>query len=398
MIRKLSALISVLLLLVFLTGCWSRRELNELGIAVGIGVDKADKGYRVTVQIVSPGEIVAGKSSGNRTPVTVYEATADTIFEAIRKITTKSSREVYLAHLRVLIIGEKLAREGMERALDHFSRDHEVRTDYFVIVAKGTTASDVLKVLTPIEKIPANNLYLSLDSSEKLWAPTATITLDELISDFVSEGKNPVLSAVTVVGGKAGQSQKNIENISPTGYLKYSGLAVFRGGKLIGYLNEKESKVYSYVTDRVQNTVGLASCPNGGKLALEVISSKTKVKGKIVNDQPQILIEIKTEENVGEVECEIDLTKRETIAKLEQLANQKVASIVMTTIKKVQNDYKSDIFGFGEAIHRADPAAWKQLKENWDEVFPKVDVSVNVHTEIRRIGTVANSFQNERKE
>lgn len=392
MTRKLSVLLSVLLFLSLLSGCWSRRELNELGIAVGIGVDKAKNGYRVTVQVVSPGEIVATKSGGNRTPVTVYEATAETIFEGIRKITTKSSREIYLAHLRVLVIGEQLAREGIQQALDHFSRDHEVRTDYFVIVAKESSASDVLKVLTPIEKIPANNLYLSLDTSQKLWAPTATITLDQLISDLVSEGNNPILSAVTVVGKQVGQHQQNIEQTAPPGYLKYTGLAVFKKDKLVGWLNEKESKGFSYITDRVKNTVGPMACPNGGKFAVEVIKSKTKIKGKMMNGDPQIHIDIKVEENIGEVQCQVDLTKREIIAELESLAEKRITAIVMNSVNKVKK-YKADIFGFGDAIHRADPAAWKSLKENWDERFVNVDVSVSVDTKIRRIGTVANSFQ-----
>lgn len=395
MTRKLSVLLIVLLFLPLITGCWSRRELNELGIAVGIGIDKVEKGYRVTAQVVSPGEIVAAKSSTTRTPVTVYEATAESIFEAIRKITTRSSREVYLAHLRVLVIGEKLAREGIEQALDHFSRDHEVRTDYFVIVARDSTATDVLKILTPIEKIPANNLYLSLDTSQKIWAPTATITLDQLISDIVSEGKSPILSAVKVVGKQVGQTQQNVEQIASPGYLKYTGLAVFKNDKLIGWLNEKESKGYSYITDNVKNTVGPIACPNGGKFVVEVIKSKTKLKGKINNGNPQIEISIKMEENIGEVDCQIDLTKRDTISELEKLAEQRVAAIVMKTVNKVKKDYKADIFGFGDAIHRADPAAWKLLKNDWDEQFAKVDVSVNVDTKIRRIGTVANSFHQE---
>ncbi|WP_028610605.1 Ger(x)C family spore germination protein [Paenibacillus harenae] len=395
MVRLLSVLVSVFLLLSLLSGCWSRRELDELGIAVGIGVDKAANGYRVTTQVVSPGEIAAARPSGNRTPVTVYETTGSTIFEAIRKITTKSSREIYLAHLRVLVIGEALAKEGIHKALDHFSRDHEVRTDYFVIVAKGATASDVLKVLTPIEKIPANYLYLALDSSQKLWAPTATITLDELITDITSEGKNPALSAVRVIGKQISQTQKNVESIEPPGFLKYSGLAVFRKDKLIGWLNEKESKGYSYITNNVESTVGAIACPGGGKIAVEVIKSKTKIKGKVRNGKPNIDIVVKMEENVGEVECEIDMTKRETISELEYAAKLRVEKIIKNTIKKVQSDLKVDIFGFGEAIHRADPAAWKTLKQNWDEQFAQLDFNVNASVKIRRIGTVANSFHKE---
>lgn len=396
--RKLMVFICCLLLLSLFTGCWNRRELNELGISVGIGIDKAGKGYRVSAQVVNPGEVAAAKSSGNRTPVTLYEATGDTVFEAIRKMTTISPRVIYLAHLRVLVIGESLAREGIEKPLDHFSRDHEVRTDFFVIIAKESTAKDVLRVLTPVEKIPANNMYLSLETSQKVWAPTATVTLDELMTDIISEGKSPVLTAVKVAGVGKGQSQRNLEKIEPPGRLKYSGLAVFKKDKLIGWLNEKESKGYSYIKNKVTNTVGTLSCPEGGNLAVEVMKSETEVKGKMNNGKPQIDIEIQLEENVGEVECQIDLTERKTIEELEKRAEQKVAAIMLKTIHKMQKGLKVDIFGFGEDIRRADPGAWKTLKQNWHERFRSLDINVKVDVKIRRIGTVTNSFYKKEKE
>ena len=186
--------------------------MNELGISVGIGIDKAGKGYRVSAQVVDPGEVASGKSSGNRTSVTLYEATGDTVTEAIRKMTTISPRVIYLAHLRVLVIGESLARAGIEKPLDLFSRDPEVRTDFFIVIAKGSSAKDVLKILTPLEKIPVNKLYMSLATSQKEWAPTTTITLDELMSDIISEGTNPVLTGVKVTGVEEGQSQLKSRN------------------------------------------------------------------------------------------------------------------------------------------------------------------------------------------
>ena len=68
------------------------------------------------------------------------------------------------------------------------------------------------------------------------------------------------------------------------------------------------------------------------------------------------------------------------------------------SIKKVQEDYQSDIFGFGEVIHRANPKAWKQLESNWDQEFSTLEVSVKVDAKIRRVGTIIESFQKETEE
>lgn len=398
MIRKTGLLLLFVVLLLFVTGCWNRRELNDLAIAVAYGIDKAGNQYRVSVQVVDPGEVAAKKGGGTRTPVTMYEATGDTIFEALRRMTTVSPRKIYLAHLRMLVIHEAVAKEGIGQVLDFMSRDHELRTDYFVVVAKGTSAANTLKISTHLESIPANQMFSSLKTSEKAWAPTAAITLDKLIADIVSEGKHPVVTGLRIKGEQGiGESKKNVEEIASPAQLQYSGLAVFKKDKLIGWLNEVESKGYNFINDNVKSTVGIVDCPEGGKASLEVIRSKTKVKGKLENGKPRIDANIRIEANVGEVQCYMDLTKIKTMDELEKIGGEKVQTFVEETIRKVQNEYKVDIFGFGEVFHRSEPKYWKKVKNEWDQIFVNLPVHVNVDVKIRRLGTVSNSFLEEMK-
>ena len=51
-----------------------------------------------------------------------------------------------------------------------------------LLVAKDITATEVLNVTTAIESIPANKMFNSLKMSEKNWAGTEGIILDELIT------------------------------------------------------------------------------------------------------------------------------------------------------------------------------------------------------------------------
>ena len=62
---------------------------------------------------------------------------------------------------------------------------------------------------------------------------------------------------------------------------------------------------------------------------------------------------------------------------------------------KAQRQYRSDIFGFGEVIHREDAKYWKKIQGEWDEVFPHVPVVVEVDLQIRRTGTKVNSYLTE---
>src|SRR4051794_14201842 len=136
--KHLRLLLAVALLFP-LTGCWDKRELNELAISVALGIDKVDGQYQVTAQVVQPGEVAAKKGgNGGSAPVTMYQEKGVTTFEAIRKMTTISPRKIYAAHLRIVVFSEELAREGIGEALDLLSRDYELRTDYYLLVAKGT--------------------------------------------------------------------------------------------------------------------------------------------------------------------------------------------------------------------------------------------------------------------
>lgn len=104
-------------------------------------------------------------------------------------------------------------------------------------------------------------------------------------------------------------------------------------------------------------------CPKGGKAVYEVKKSNTEMKGKIKNGKPEIDLNVRVEGNVGEVECHIDLTKPETFEKLEEIYEKETEEMFKKAIKQVQENEKVDIFGFGEAIHRADPKAWEKLKK-----------------------------------
>ncbi|NEW08530.1 Ger(x)C family spore germination protein [Paenibacillus sp. SYP-B3998] len=388
----------LLVLLTTLTGCWNRRELNELGIQMGTAIDKVGDQYQVTVQVVVPGEVSTRQSSG-RSTVTSYKATAPTLFEAFRKLTETSPRKIYSAHIRVLILGESLVKDGITNVLDILSRNPEARTDFYILVARDVPAEKVLKILTSLEKIPASHLFYSLDTSAKTWSPTTTVTLDQLIDQLVTEGLNPVLTGVKLLGDQlVGEEKKSVEEIKPAAMLRNVGLAVFKKDRLVGWLNEDESKGYNYIRDNVKSSAGHVSCPKGGLIGIETIRSHTKLKGTIVKGEPVIHITVRNESNVTDAECQINLDDPQTIALLEKESEDHLIDLMRLSIEDVRKKYNVDIFGFGQAIHQANPKVWNRLKADWDEIFLHLKVEYDVQITLKRIGTTVNSIKNDIKE
>lgn len=74
--KKVSMWIIIIFLHFMLTGCWSSREISELMIVTGMGIDKDPKSenYVITMQIINPGEI-ASQTKTERLEVTSYQTT-----------------------------------------------------------------------------------------------------------------------------------------------------------------------------------------------------------------------------------------------------------------------------------------------------------------------------------
>lgn len=378
--------------IILLTGCWNARELNSLSIATAIGIDKSKDEYLVTIQLMNPGEMI-GEKTTTRAPVTTYQITGKNVFEAVRKLTKETPRKIYFAHLRLIVLGEELAKDGVGKVLDFFSRDHELRTDVYIGIAKNIDAEKVLNVLTPLEKIPMYKIQVSLERAQEAWGSTYPIHVDELISNLVSEGKNPVLTGIEVIGdSKIGSSLSNVENVKSSTIVKTSNIGVLEKDRLIGWLSETESIGYNYIMDEIKST--LVTLPfEDGNIGIELIKTKSKIKGKVENGKPKIEVKLWVEGNVGDVGCKVDLSKAKNIYKLEEQLEKKIKRDMETVVEKVQKDFKSDIFGFGEVIRRADPKTWKELKNNWDTTeFVDLPVNIQVTAKIPRLGTVSKSF------
>ncbi|WP_159880984.1 Ger(x)C family spore germination protein [Paenibacillus puerhi] len=393
---RMALLLSMMLML---SGCWNRREINDLVIAVGMGIDKVPEGYHVSIQVVDPGEVSAKKGSG-RAPVALYKGTGKTVFDAIRSMTSTSARKIHFSHLRIFVIGEETARtEGIGSLIEYVFRDHEFREDYYITIARKIKAEEILKGLTAIEKIPANKLFTSLEMSSKTWAATGTMKIDELISDLMSEGKSSLVTGIHYTGdiSKAGKKE-NVEVTEGYARLKYGGMAVFRKDKLVGWLDEEESKGYNYVHGKVINTVGVVNCPKEkGNVSIEIKNLISNIQVNWRDHTPALEIRLTTEGSVGEVQCGLDPTDPAVLRELEKLSAKKLEGFIRKALGKGYS-LEADFIGLGAAIHRSDAKAWAKLKEDWNKQMSSYPVTVKVSVKLRATGKTTEAFLKKMKE
>lgn len=397
---KLKRLLFILIILstIFLTGCWSSHEVNTLAITVCIGIDKTENGYLVTEQVLNP-RAIASKKATAESPVVIYTAEGNDLAEIVRRFTTQSSRILYNADLRMVVIGEDVAKDGIQNILDYFLRNYEYRTEFYFVIAKNSTANEVLGILTPIESVPGFSMYISLKMSEEKWAAMKSIRIIELVNTIIADGDNPVLTGIEISQDEI--SPKSTDILKQSGEykkLKYTGLGAFNKDKIVGWLDEDESKGYNYITDNVKNTIEYADYDSKVKITYEIINAKSKTKVYFLENKPAIEVKIKTKCNIVIVEGEFDVSAEENKQILNKLLASKVKLLCEKALNKAQKELKTDIFGFGEAIHRKYPKTWEKLKDDWNDKFTDLPVNITVEAETNQLGQITKPLFMKEKE
>ncbi|MFS0728095.1 Ger(x)C family spore germination protein [Paenibacillus sp. 1P07SE] len=388
--------------LLILPGCWSRKELNELAVIVALGIDKTDEGLNVSAQVVNPTEIGMQRGSIGVAPVITYSAKGQTLPDALQRILSQAPRQLYLSHLRVLVFGESLAREGLSDVLDFIARNNELRTDFYLLVAHNSKASDILQVLTPFEHIPANSLNSSILVSHKQWAATGKITLQQFVTELGREGANPVVSGVEIIGNKEkGQNINNLHDIKPSVLLRHSGMALFDKDKLVGWVDEKTSKSINYILDEVNETVGHVRCPDqdDGIVGVKIVRSDAQIDVSLdQSGRPEFKVNFKIEADLDAIQCKIDLNKEASILKIEKEMERSLKQVNESSVQLVQRKYKTDVFGFGEALHRKYPKVWSKYRNQWQDVFPQMQVTVDADVRVLRIGSIVQPLRRDMRD
>jgi spore germination protein KC len=181
--------------------------------------------------------------------------------------------------------------------------------------------------------------------------------------------------------------------------VKLSGGAAFYKDKLVGFLNEKETRGYRWVKGDIESgALSLPSPVDAGRFeTVEVTKAKAKIKPNIKGDTISFTISVNGKGNIVEEESSTPLEnnakKLEHMKKVGGKMNRLVETEIKAAVAKAQNEFHSDIFGFGRALNIEDPKTWNKVKEDWNERFTKVPYTVKVHFSIKSTELTRGPFQ-----
>lgn len=357
--------------LLLLTGCWDRVEVNDLGVVRIVGIDRAEAGVRVSIRMLIPTR--ATKEAGARGMITsIYSADGETIRDAVTRLQEKASRRLFWAHSGPIVIGEELAREGVRPVLDFWTRHREPRPTVLVAVVQGT-ALDFLQSQPALERAVAESVREIINTRLQV-----RVSMVRFLEGMRTPGAHPVAPRLRAVPGFPGGPEREVQ---------VSGTAIFKDDRLIGWLEEDETRGLLWLRNEVGPGVITVSIPHGGKVSVETARGRTAVRPVFRQGKLRLAVSIRSEHELQENTAALDLDKPEVIEQVQGLLEQALRQRIRQTLDRVQHEFQVDALKFGEAVRRGAPVAWEQrLKARWSEEFPKVPVDLSITCRIVRNG------------
>ena len=382
--KKIFVVVFTLFILLLSSGCYNYKEINEMAIVSSIGIDKDDKNdkYIVSAQIMNSKESEDSEDS----QIIVYTKEGDTIHEALRNVTLESPRKLYGNHLSKIVLSEEVAKEGIDNVLDTFNRLSEVRNEFIITVVKDNKASDVLKVLTSTETIPAEYVKLSLKIADETSGLTYTTKLDEFISLYLKKGIDPVVPVLKIdKKSKKGTTIDNITTTDPMSKIVIENLAVTNKGKLETYLKSEEVIGYNFLRNQIQKMIIPVKCDDKNNYAsIAILKNKTKSNTSKKDNKYIINFDINSEAIITEYNCESNLKNEKVIEKLEKDTEKKINRYIKKSLDK-QKETKGKFLGLERLIYLDYP------KYKIEDYSVKYNVKVN----LVRKGEIRNSIKGE---
>ncbi len=395
MYSRLKRVLLVLMLAAILTlptGCWSSQEIEDLALYTGVALDKGqpapvEKAFEgkggtyskrnkvmATIQIV-PIKFLGNKETkqgGQQPRYLNISGSGDSIIEIFRQFSIRLDRPIIGHHLKVVVISSELLRKhSIEQLTDFMLRDNDIRPSTMMYVSKGA-AKDTLLSKQPNE-VPSYHLSGIPDNRSRTSKVMKPVTLSQV--DALTHARKSFALQMLVSGG---------------GETEVSGAGIIKGstGKWLGSLNQEDAQCLSWLSGEGRSGVIKTYDEKGRSVTYELKTMKSKITPRADGDGISFTVDIDTEGRLIEIWDDdshpSSAAFAETIAKEIQ---EKLEDMMQHFMNKLQIEYKVDVAGFGNQLAMQRPAAWKKVKDDWDEVFSRSRVTFNYKLKITDFGS-----------
>lgn len=410
-----------------LSGCYDRREVDDLTYAIAIGFDKGTVNpLKLTVQYAIPLAMGTGgggggggggeSGGGGSKSLGLVTLEAPTIFSGMNMLNNFIGKQINMSHAKVAVFSEEIARSGeIHYYLHAMVRGREFRPNMYIAVSRGS-AEDYISSIKPVQEADPAKYY---ELKFKTYTYTG-FSADTELSNFYNFQESLSRQAVaTLVGVGSYESSKDIDpskstapekgrskplmgdykagQIPKAGDIKGEtlGLAVFDGTKMTGEMDGEEATMYLMASGEFDHAFLTFPDPlsKSSFVVLNVKQSRKPVyKVDITGERPKITVWIKLEADFLSIQSGIGYEEGSKLIQFEDSSEQFLRNEIVRLLNRTSKELHSDIVGFGRYA-KGKFLTWDEFDRfNWLGKYKDAEFNVNVDLKIRRTGLMIRSL------
>ncbi len=345
-------------LILFCSGCYDYTEINDMSIVSGISIDYEKDKYNVAFEILN-----TQNKENQETDEKVYAAfgSGSSLSEAFSNTSLELANFPYMAHLKTIIISEEVARYHVEDIIDFLIRDNHIRNIFYLTVAKGGSAYDILSKTDKNNPVVSTAIANLIDSDIYANHIASNLNFEQFVMNIIDPRKDTYVSSIEIKDD----------------ILKLGPLAIFKSYQMQEYLTEEESATFNVMIGESKEVHFKVSCPNDASKFIS-LTTFNKPKSNVQIDDNNVTLKTEVETRIVENHCTMNFKDSNTYEQIEkQIKNQLEKNMQKVMETSLKND--SDIF-------RIEQIYYQKYKQDTD--FKKLHYNYQASAIINRNGLI----------
>lgn len=348
-------------IITLLTGCWDYSPIERAFLVEGISIDQSKKDpHKLEISIID----VDFKRKKR-----ALSSEGRTISEALNRIQDQTSKIVILSHVKIILISDEVAKKNVMPFFDLFVRNMQISNEASFVITKGRALA-YFKPKNVTYNISGRTYSQMIQSSETKYnnrlykIHNITVEMMNRKNDFTL----PVL--------KLNKSKK---------VAYFYGVALVKGGKLVGFLDMKESKLFFILRRSIRRMAYTIKIAGNETNTYRLYKKTASVKCQYRNRKWYIDFKATFIQEV--VESNLWKTKPMTLAdtmKLENSLSRKLEGESEKLLVKLQKEFGFDPLWVSECARICEPKQFDASE--WDEQFANAETHVNIQVHLLRFG------------
>ncbi|MBL5768677.1 Ger(x)C family spore germination protein [Heyndrickxia sporothermodurans] len=360
-----------LFLLLTLTGCWSRYEVQNMNYATAVGIDYVDGQYTLYVQLLDFLTVakLEGQQKAEQPPVWVAKGEGSSFTEAANDLYSTSQQRLNWGQISAILFSERLMKENkVGEVLELINRYREIR--YLAWLFSTREPLEEILLATPFFRLsPKASILHNPEQSFRQFSILAPVRLQQFVLDSNEKARTSYIPELSLRKGQWQESNK------PKELLRYSGVQVYDLNNYYGRMDLKDLSGMPWLsTHTIRVPLDLFT---EEKLAAVLVAEKPKYEVTPIVKLNKAYFDISVKVKAGINELHTDLTEKE----LTQMAQEKIEEQIRKTY---QTAFKEgiDIYNLGESLYRKHPHQWKSIATGKQQLVLNQDSLRHVKVEV----------------